>query len=118
MKITYEIVRIEEDKIFIVPNISEKMITDSKTFCGQPIIKSTFINLFYDHVNKNWGCNLKIIFGFRKFSFSEGLEYEWKVVRSQKTGPFWGIDYFKKYEGEVPQESKITGFPSSSLFDL
>lgn len=107
MKITYEIVRIEEDKIFIIPNISEKVIIESRAT----------INIFYDHVDKNWDGR-KIIFGFRKFSFSEGLEYEWKVVRSQKTGPFWGIDYFKKYEGEVPQESEITGFPSSSLFDL
>lgn len=108
MKITYEIVRIEEDKIFIIPNTSEKVIIGSRVT----------VNGFYDHVSKNWGRNLKIIFGFRKFSFSEGLEYEWKVIRSQKTGPFWGIDYFKEYEGEAPQQSEITGFPSSSLFDL
>lgn len=108
MKINYEIVCIKQDKIFIIPNLHEEIIIKSRTT----------LNSFYDHVHKNWGNEVKIIFGFRKFSFSEGSKYEWKVVRSQKTGPFWGIDYFKKYEGEVPQESEITGFPSSSLFYL
>lgn len=107
MKITYEIVRIEEDSIFIIPSISEKIIIESRA-----------INSFYNHVRKNWDKDLNVVFGFRKFSFSKGLEHEWKLVRSQKTGPFWGINYFKKYEGEVPQKSEITGFPSSSLFDL
>lgn len=104
MKTTYEIVRIEEDKIFIVPNLAEKIIIESRKT----------LNSFYENVNKNWGCDIRIIFGFRKFSFSEGLEYEWKVVGSQN----WGINYFFKYKGEVPQQSEITGFPSSSLFDL
>jgi hypothetical protein len=103
MKTTYEIVRIEEDKIFIVPNLSEKTI-ETRTAVGR----------FYKHVSKNLGYNLSIIFGFRKFSFSEGLEYEWKVIGSKK----WGFINFAKYEGEVPQKSEITGFPSSSLFDL
>ena len=103
MKMVYEIVRIEEDKIFIVPNLSEKTIIES----------SATLNSFYKHVSKNWGRNLHIIFGFR-----EGLKYEWKVVRSKKAGAFWGIEYFKEYEGEVPQQFEITGFPSSSLFDL
>jgi hypothetical protein len=103
MKIAYEIVRIEEDKIFIIPNLSEKTIESSAT-----------LSSFYNHVSKNWGCNLQIIFGFRKFSFSEGLEYEWKAVVSKR----WRAIYFAKYQGEVPQQSEITGFPSSSLFDL
>jgi hypothetical protein len=108
MKTTYEIVWIEENKIFIIPNISEKIIIESRTT----------INSFCDHVYKNWGRNVEIIFGFRKFSFSKKLEYEWKVVRHQKTGPFWGFDYFKNYEGHTPEESEITGFPSSHLFNL
>jgi hypothetical protein len=104
MKTTYEIACIEEDRIFIVPNLSEKTIIES----------SATLSSFYNHVSKNWGCKLQIIFGFRKFSFSEGLEYEWKAVVSKR----WRAIYFAKYQGEVPRQSEITGFPSSSLFDL
>lgn len=110
MKPIYEIVRIEEDKIFIIPH----KFDHTENTLGRV---SNQIENYCNHT----GLNKKIIFGFRKFSFSKGINYEWKLAKSARGGPAGmgarSIYFFEKYEGEVPDESEITGFPSSVLLD-
>lgn len=114
MKITYEIIRIEKDRIFIIPNIFDQTENTLGKISNQ-------IKNYCEHIYENFKFK-KIIFGFRKFSFKHGTEYEWKLAKSYRAGPAGmgacNLYCFEKYEGEVPQESEVTGFPSSFLFYL
>jgi hypothetical protein len=137
MKIVYEIVRIEEDKIFIIPhNFNhersdeiDSFITDVyKNILKRPAKWVSFFSL------GGPPCLLegpKVIFGF---DYREFQQLSWFKERYPTLGGYKWLthhreppiarviggfhSHFIEYVGEVPQESEITGFPSSALFDI
>lgn len=121
----YEIVRLEQDKIFIIPHFwprhnnkkgyeySAHSLIETYVFH----ICTAFDKSIYDVRNKVY----KLIFGFIN---GESYEWKWAEYKFSHVGKGGGcicpsiyLYDFKNYEGDFPEESEITGFPSSSLLD-
>ena len=118
-KPVYEVVQIEQDKIFIIPHVWDKEKSDNV------LIETYVCHICYGfdksicHLRK---LDFKVIFGFKNET-----SYEWKLVKYKfshvsKGGGFIRpviFNYcFEEYEGLIPEYSQITGFPTSCLFYL
>lgn len=131
-KPVYEIVRLEQDKIFIIPHVWGKAC-----FPGWRAERLSFDNLvnvlieiYAFHICAGLDRSIhhvrngdyKLIFGFRNETSCEWKLVKYKFSHVGKGGglicpSIWKY-YFEGYEeDDAPEYSQITGFPSSSLLD-
>lgn len=124
---TYEIVRVEQDKIFIIPHVWNNEEPDARY--DKKYLVDDLIATYVFHICTAFDksiCDVrnrvyKLVFGFRKETSFDWKLVEYKFSHVGKGGgcicPAVYLYNFKNYEGDVPEESEVTGFPSSSLLD-
>lgn len=118
----YEIVRVEQDKIFIIPHFWGIVAAENENV---DVLIETYVFHICTALNKSIydvrNVVYKLVFGFRN-----KMGFEWKLIeyKFSHVGKGGGCicpsiyKYcLKNYEGNTPEESEITGFPSSSLLD-
>lgn len=136
----YEVVQIEQDKIFIIPHVWDKeglrrlyreraLTTHSPEHrLDSAALDDVLIETYVCHICHGFD---KSIFHVRKldfkliFGFKNETSYEWKLVKYKfsHVGKGGGcicpaiFNYcFEEYEGLIPECSQITGVPTSCLF--
>jgi hypothetical protein len=114
----YEIVRFEQDEIFIIPHVWDKERSVDVLIETYVFHICTGLNKSISHVRQG---GYKLIFGFRNETGHEWKLAEYEFSHVGKGGgcicPSIYKYRFQEYQGEFPEESDVTGFPSSSLLD-